>query len=688
LTAGILVRDEAHYRFAHPAFQQIYERVLSPEARAAAHRKVIVASGTAVADRLALARHAMQAEAPDMLAPLALDAARLALAHGAPETARLLLEEGLVTLAGNHPARGSYMALLGEIARREGRMPDAVSLLEGAREALPGGPERQGVALALAYALARLDLHERAVGYWREAAGHAQGLGDMDALTFALAGLCDSQAALGHAEDALESGEAAVGVAAEAAALPRAMALAALGFQLAGAGRERQAEGIALMQRAAALFEAEGDRPRLLQLHQRLAEAELARGELLFARETAARARDLAGPDAPEARARGGLLYAQAQWALGDAEAAMAAANGARQDAEAAGLAALAAEAWGLEGLARTVGEPRAGLGMTAEALSRLPAAAPAAARARLWLWHAEALMAMRQFPEAANALYEAQVPIKAAHQADLAGQRTYLLGAWAAQTGDRERARQELRATLAQPNQWLVARAALLLGQLALEAGARTEAGGWLEQARRGALALGAERLATEAEHLERALAAAAAPDDESPLGAATRLEALFEEARTLLPRLTAPAERLAALEGELAAARAVNVLWEKLFDAMLPRDMAVAVVEAVFAATPARRAFALGRDLAPLAAWARSGELPYELGMVNAPLCRRAMEAGEPVAEEGDLAVPLATPRRVIGALYVVGVSPGATPHLQAIAAAGALAIERLVLPPPGED
>jgi len=90
----------------------------------------------------------------------------------------------------------------------------------------------------------------------------------------------------------------------------------------------------------------------------------------------------------------------------------------------------------------------------------------------------------------------------------------------------------------------------------------------------------------------------------------------------------------------------------------------------------------------LAPLAAWARSGELPYELGMVNAPLCRRAMEAGAPVAEEGDVAVPLATPRRVLGALYAVGVDPELGPALQAIAAAGALAIERLVLPPPGED
>ncbi|MDB5101075.1 MAG: hypothetical protein JWM80_5496, partial [Cyanobacteria bacterium RYN_339] len=357
-------------------------------------------------------------------------------------------------------------------------------------------------------------------------------------------------------------------------------------------------------------------------------------------------------------------------------------------DAEAAGLAALSAEAWGLEGLARTVAEPRGGLGMTAEALARLPAAALPATRARLWLWHAEALMAMRQFPEAANALYEAQAPIKAAHLADLAGQRTYLLAAWAAQTGDRERARQELRATLAQPNQWLVARAALLLGQLALEAGARTEAGGWLEQARRGALALGAERLASEAEQSERQLAAANAPDDETPQGAATRLEALFEEARGLLPRLSAPAERLGVLETDLAAARAVNVLWEQLFDAMLPRDMAVAMVEAAFAATPARRAFALGRDLAPLAAWSRSGELPYEPGMINAPLCRRAMDAGEPMAEEGDLAVPMATPRRVIGALYAVGVGPEGGPHLLAIAAAGALAIERLVLPPPGED
>ncbi len=689
LRAGVLTRTPDGYAFSHPEFAALYAQALPPERQLALHHRFVEAAlaGELAADPLEAALHAVRAEWPEAAAPLALAAARRVLALGGVETARLVLEEGLVMLDAEHVLRGAFLATLGEAHRQGGDPAQALVCLREARGRLPAGPERPAAALALARVLARLGLHEEAAGAWREAAGHAQILGEMDLLALALAGLTESQLALGQLEDAAASGEAAVGAAAEAAPLPRALALAAFGAVLALGVRERQSEGVALLQQASALFESEGDRPRLVQTLLALGDAELARGELLFARGTAERAIGLAEDlDDAQAAVQAGIQAAIVTLAMGDPVRAGDLAADARRRAEARHDAAGAAEAQAYEGLARTLaGEADAGIALGNEALRRLPALASSAATARVWLAHAEALLDRALYPEAANALHIAATSVKASNRADLAGRRAYLLGLWAARTGDRERARQELRAVLAQPNQHLVALAALRLGQLAMEAGARAEAAGWLEQARRTALALGAEKLAGEAERAEKALHAGSAAEDDSPQAAAARLEVLLAEARGLLPRVTAPAEELAELREALRKARALNVMWPKLFAARTPSEAAEALATATFEVLPgATRVFVLDPGLEPWAARGRAaGEIPFAAGQIDAKLCEAAMAEREVrKAAGGALAVPLAEgpTAPVWGVMYLVGEGLGAGNTLLAVADAGARTIGRL--------
>lgn len=689
LRAGVLARGNDGYAFTHPEFAALFAQALPPERQMALHHVFteVALAGAVPADPLDVALHAVRAEWPEVAAPLALAAARRVLALGGVETARLVLEEGLVMLDAEHALRGAYLATLGEAHRQAGDAAEALVCLREARGRLPAGPERPAAALALARVLARLGLHEEAAGAWREAAGHAQILGEMDLLALALAGLTESQLALGALEDAAASGEAAVGAAAEAAPLPRALALAAFGAVLAVGTRERQAEGVALLQQASALFEAEGDRGRLVQTLLALGDAELARGELLFARGTAERAIALAAElDDAAASVQAGIQAAMVALALQEPLRAAALAADARRRAEAAHDPAGAAEAQAFEGLARTLaGEADAGVALGNEALRRLPGAAPPAATARVWLAHAEALLADALYPEAANALHIAQAAVKATNRADLAGRRAYLLGLWAARTGDRERARQELRAVLAQPNQHLVALAALRLGQLASEAGARAEAAGWLEQARRTALALGAEKLAGEAERAEKALHADAAAEEDSPQAAAARLEALLAEARGLVPRVVAPTEELGDLREALRKARALNAMWPRLFNARTTSEVADALATAAFEALPgATRVFVLDPGLEPWTARGRAaGEIPFAAGLVDAKLCEAAMGAREPRKAAGAaLAVPLAEDPAapVWGVMFLVGDGLAAGKTVLAIADAGARAIARL--------
>jgi tetratricopeptide (TPR) repeat protein len=689
LRAGILTRVGSCYQFTHPDYATMYARALPPERQLALQRMLVDAlqAGRLKLDPLTATLHALRAERPDAAVPLALKAARSLLVLGGHETARQLLDEALVMLDAEHPLRGSYLATLGEAHRQAGDLPAALTCLREARGRLPVGPERPAATLALARVLATLSLHEEATAAWQEAAGHAQAIGDMDLLALALAGLTESHQALGRLEAAVESGEAALGAAAEAAQLPRALALSAFGSVLALGPRERQGEGVALLQQACALFETEGDRPRLGQALLNLSDAEMARGEVLFARSTITRALALAEElTEPAMTIQAAVQAAQVHFALGETEVARAHAKEARHRAEARQDVVATLEAQTLEGLIRAMrGDKEAGLALGSEALRRLPPTATPAVVARIWLWQAEALLHLGMFPEAAHALHVAAAPVKASNRVDLDGRRTYLLGAWAARTGDRERARQELRAVLAQPNQLLVAQAALRLGQIALDAGARSEAAGWLEQGRRTALALGAEKLAIEVERVERTLQGLHAEDDDAPPALATRLEALLTEACALLPRVTAPAEELARLGQALREARALNNLWPRLFAASEAQAVGVALAGCCFELTPgATRAFVLDQALEPYAALAcGAGTIPFSTELVDAELCAQAMAERE-VRTLGTqaIAVPLAEgpTAPVWGVVVLLGEALAPCEGLGTAAAAGAMVLAGL--------
>ncbi|MEB3220673.1 MAG: AAA family ATPase [Candidatus Sericytochromatia bacterium] len=689
LRAGILTRAGGSYQFTHPDYATMYARALPPERQLTLQRTLVEAlqSGRLALDPLTAALHALRAERPDVAVPQALTAARRVLLLGGHETARQVLEEALVMLDAEHPLRGSYLATLGEAYRQAGDLQAALTCLREARGRLPSGPERPASNLALARVLATLSLHEEAVGAWQEAAGHAQAMGDMDLLALALAGLTESQHALGRLEAASESGEAAIGAAAEAAQLPRALALTAFGAVLALGPRERQGEGVALLQQACALFETEGDRPRLGQSLLSLADAEMARGEVLFARTTITRALAVAEELAePAMSIQASVQAAQVMFALGETEAARDHAKEARHRAEARQDVAATLEAQTLEGLIRAVrGDKEAGLALGSEALRRLPSTATPAVVARIWLWQAEALLHLGMFPEAAHALHVAAAAVKASNRVDLEGRRTYLLGVWAARTGDRERARQELRAVLAQPNQLLVAQAALRLGQIAIDAGARSEAAGWLEQGRRTALALGAEKLAIEVERVERTLQGLHAEDDDAPPALAARLETLLTEARALLPRVTAPAEELARLSQALREARALNALWPRLFGASEPAAVGAALASCCFELVPgATRAFVLDQALEPYVAVARgAGTIPFSPELVDAELCAQAMGEREVRALGTQaIAVPLAEgpTAPVWGVVVLLGEAMDPGDGLLTASAAGAMVLARL--------
>lgn len=695
LRAGILLREPTCYRFAHPAYAAMYGRVLTSQRALALHGRLFEAAlaGDYACDRLEFAMLAIKAERPEQTAALALEVARQVLVLGGCDSARLLVEEGLVTLGADHGARPSYIALLAEIWQQLGDPAQAAVLLKEACTAMAGvpqHPERAATEGALAEILSGLGRHAEALAHWRAAAGQAQVAGNPDLLAGALAGLTNSQSALGAAAEAIASGDAAVGVAGEASALPRALALASLGAVLAMGERERQSEGVALLQRASALFEAEGDRPRLMTTLLALAEAEVARGEVTFARATAGRALALATEDDDAAVAIGaGLLLGWAAYWLGDTGQAKTLAEEARCIAEGAGRAAGAAEALALGGLARcTLGDVEPGLLDCARAAEALgPLASPALA-ARVWLSQAEALIGVQRYPEAAAALVTAAAPVKEAHRPDLIGRRGYWLGVWAARTGDGDRARSELRAVLAQPSQHLVAAAALQLARLAGEAGARTEAAGWLEQARRGALALGVAPLAREVEQAERAILGDRNVDEDSPRALAERLVVVMAEARALVPRVIESAEALEGVSRRLAEAEALNALWPRLLVAENGADVARELADAIFAATVATRSFVLGRSLQPLAARGRdAGDLPYEPAMVQSDACLEALASGQSVTRvpggtirDHAMVVPLLGGRRVLGVLYAVGEAPLSPPALLAIAQAGALALQRL--------
>ncbi|MEB3195899.1 MAG: AAA family ATPase [Candidatus Sericytochromatia bacterium] len=688
LRAGILTRVQGGYAFTHPDFATMYARALPPERQVSLHRTLVDAfvDGRLVLDPLSGALHAMRAERPEVAAPLTLAAARQILTLGASETARTILEEGLVMLEAEHPMRGAYLASLGEAHRQADDLSAALTCLREARGVLPPH-ERVSGLMALARVYAQLNVHEDASLAWREAADTAQSRGDMDGFSLALAGVTDSLNALGRFDAAVESGEAALGGASEAAQLPRAIALLSLGSVLAVGPRERQGEGVALLQQASALFESEGDRPRLVQALLRLGEAEMARGEVQFARQTATRALTLAEElHEVAAMVQAGIQAALVCRALGEGERARELASEARKRAEARQELVGACEAQALEGLLRTgAGDTEAGLALAAEALRRVPATTPPVSLARIQLANVEALLHVGLLPEATQLLQQAASSVKAANRVDWAGRRTYLAGVLAARTGDRERARQDLRAVMAQPNQFLVAQAALQLGQIAIEAGARSEAAGWLEQARRTALSLGAEKLAIDVERVERAMQGLLAQDDESPPAIAKRLETLLTEAQYLLPKVTAPAEEMAALALALREAQVLNGMWPKLLQAQQEQAIAVAIADALFALAPgATRVFVLDQALSPYGARSRgAGEIPFHADQVDTALCISAMESRE-VREQGaaTLAIPLAeSPAAPVwGVALVTGEGLEAREILGAVGAAAALVLGRL--------
>ena len=684
LRAGVLTEQPEGYRFTHAAYAALFLDAVSIERQDALRAQLLAAipAEPSPADARRWVEHALLADRPDLTAQLALAAATDAIAAGGLAEARRLLEEGMVTLDTEHPDRGRYLAALAETFRSERQWDEARALWEEAARALPAGPERLAALLSLGAALDQLGQPAEARDRYREALGHAQAHGDPDTMTLALVGLTGALGALGEAEEATVSGEAALGAASEASALPRAAAMAALGAVLAVGPRDRQPEGVALLQRATALYEAEGDRLGLVAALGRLADADAARGELRLARETAERALALAEElEDGCALARAALTLSAAARELGDAPQAAQRAAEALTRARSLDDAALQADALAQEGLARqALGEPESAWSLSTEALVTLPGDASATAKARVWLARAETALAQGRLPEAAGAIAQAEPFVLAARRSELAGRRSWLLGLWAARSGDRERARQDLRSVLAQPNQHLVAEAALALGRLAAESGAQAEAAGWLEQARRGAVTLGLDRLARAAAEAEQGLAAGQAPA-EGFEGAAWRLQAILAEAKQLVPKLVAPAEELSLLRTRAQEAEALAVLWKSLFLAEAPGEVAQAVTEAVFAATGAERVFVLGRSLEPLASRSReAGELPYSPALVRLDLCRSAMEHGWAVASEpavDAVAQPIVA-ERPWGVIYVIGA--GEAPVLAAIAEAAGLAWDRL--------
>lgn len=687
LRAGVLDQDAAGYRFTHPAFADILGQAVTQDRQAALRTTLVAdldADALAPGEAVRWVGMAIEADRPDLAARLALSAGRQALAAGGVAEARQLLEEGMITLDTEHPDRGRYLMALAETFRVEGEAAEAKTLLEEAARILAPGAERLEALLALGRLALRQGQAAEARSRFREAVGHAQTHGGTDAMAFALSGLTESLTALGEADEAAVSGEAALGAAAEASALPRAAALTALGAVLATGGRDRQPEGVALLQRATALYEAEGDQLGLVTALLRLADAELARGELRIARDTAERALQLATDlDDARAAARAAITLSAASRELGQAVSGADLARKARDRAVEVADPSLQAEALLHEALAKqALGEAEAASTLIADAQALLTPDCTPVLRAFGALAAAEMALAQHKLPEAAGALAQAEAPVAAAQRPELAGRRAYWLGRWAARTGDRERARQELKAVLAQPNQYWVARSALALGELAAEAGAQAEAAGWLEQARRGAVTLGVDWLATAAAEAEKALAVGptAAESFES---AAARLQALFKEAQHLLPKMVEPAEELEALRRRLAVAEAMKTLWRRFFDVETEAEVAATVAEAIFGATGAARVFILGRSLEPLVARSReAGDLLYSPSLVRLDLCRTAAEQGRTVHAEpgvGAIARPVTDGRKTRWVLYLVGVAEEPE-TLGAIVDAAELALSRL--------
>lgn len=688
LREGVLTPAPGGYRFTHPAYAGLLTEAWPDDRRRAVLAQLVDGLDIDALAPEALPRwygHALAADRPDLLAPLALASGRLALSAGGFALAREMLEEGMVTLDTEHPARGAYMRALADSYLAEGRFDDAREVLESGIAVLGAGADRLAGLLTLGACLMRLGRMADARTRFREAVGHARHLGDPDAMALALAGLTEALAGLGEADEALVGGETALAAAGEAGPLPRASALAALGSVLAMGARERQPEGVALLQQAIALYEAEGDRPGLVLTLGRLADAEVARGELRLAEGTARRAMALA-LELDDARAivKAGVALAAAQRALGHAAEAAATARTAAERAARLKDAALRAEAISQESLARqAIGEGDAARALSAEAVDCLSPELPPGVQAATWLARAEVLLAQGRRPEAAGALANAESPVSSARRPELAGRRALLLGRWAAATGDRERARHELKSVLGQPNQYLVACAALALGRLAGEAGALAEAAGWLEQARRGAVTLGVDTLAREAAEAEQALTVDKAPVADFE-GAAWRLKSLLAEADHLLPLLVEPAQALTQLRDRVAAAEAVSMLWRRLFESPGEPEAAQALAEAIFAGTRAERVFVLGRMLAPLASRSREGgELPYSPSMVRLDLCRAAIETGRAVLSEpsvGAIAKPIPGTHRAWGVVYVVGAGMEEPAGLQAMVEAVGLVLDRL--------
>ncbi|MFN3430083.1 MAG: AAA family ATPase, partial [Candidatus Sericytochromatia bacterium] len=272
LRAGVLSDAPQGYRFTHAAYAALFLDAVSPERQDALRAQLLAAVPDTPnpAEARRWVEHALLGDRPDLTARLALLAAQDAIAAGGRSEARRLLEEGMVTLDTEHPDRGRYLAALAETCRGEGHWDEARALWDEAARVLPAGPERLDALLSLGAALDQLGLPATARDRYREALGHAQTHGDPDAMTLALVGLTGALGALGEAEEATVSGEAALGAASEAAALPRAAAMAALGAVLAVGPRDRQPEGVALLQRATALYEAEGDRLGLVAALGRL----------------------------------------------------------------------------------------------------------------------------------------------------------------------------------------------------------------------------------------------------------------------------------------------------------------------------------------------------------------------------------------------------------------------------------
>lgn len=159
--AGVMELDQDRIRFTHPLLASGVAERISDERRRSLHRRL----AGLVADPAERARHhALGASGVDPAAAVALDeAARLALARGAPAIAADLLDQALQHTPEDEPRRGRRLLAAAEATYRAGDWERALALVEQAAALLSAGPDRLKALLLLGEIDGRIPELEQAV---------------------------------------------------------------------------------------------------------------------------------------------------------------------------------------------------------------------------------------------------------------------------------------------------------------------------------------------------------------------------------------------------------------------------------------------------------------------------------------------------------------------------------------------